>query len=59
MKFNINTIKVFPFLIAFLFLTPSSLLSQNYDDQVIEKLLDQKICDAEKINNVSLSVEKK
>ena len=59
MKFNINTIKVFPFLIAFLFLIPSSLLSQNYDDQVIEKLLDQKICDVEKIKNMSLSVEKK
>ena len=59
MKFNLNPIKVFPFLIAFLFLIPSSLLSQIYDDQVIEKLLDQSICDAEKINNVSQSVEKK
>ena len=59
MKFNNNTIKVFPFLIALLFLIPSSLLSQNYDDQVIEKLLDQKICDVEKIKNMSLSVEKK
>ena len=59
MKFNINTIKVFPFLIAFLFLIPSSLLSQNYDDQVIKKLLNLKICNANKIDNWSLSLEEK
>ena len=59
MNCNINTIKVFPFLIAFLFLIPSSLLSQNYDDQVIKKLLNLKICNAKKIDNWSPSLESK
>ena len=59
MKLNINTIKFFPFLIAFLFFIPNSLFSQNYDDQVIKKLLNIKICNAERIDNWSLSLEKK
>jgi len=52
MKFNL-------FIISLLLISSSSLFSKDFDAQVIEKLLDQKICDAEKINKMSLSVEKK